>query len=344
MKSSVIALAVLSVLVGCRTDNSADDGTDPDGGSTVDAPDGTGCTALTPRTQDLEAFVGPQGLESRMITLIDSAKTSIDVQMYLWTVKTIANRLVAAKQRGVAIRVILDPDEAGNNNVEPIFTSGGVEWKNATTLFTYSHAKYLIVDKTQVAIMSMNFNADAMVNERNYGVIDKDPEDVADVQAIFEYDWKMANGATGLTPANLTCTRLIVSPTNSKTRLLDHIKSATTSLDIEVMYISEGDVRSAITAAKSRGVNVRVLIEDPMDDSVPVFKAAGIPVKQPPSSIYLHSKLIIADQVAFVGSENMSYTSLAKNREMGVLAFEPAAFAPIKTQFDSDWNASTTIP
>ena len=28
----------------------------------------------------------------------------------------------------------------------------------------------------------MNFNADAMVNERNYGIVDKDPEDVADLQ------------------------------------------------------------------------------------------------------------------------------------------------------------------
>ncbi|HUS33012.1 MAG TPA: phospholipase D-like domain-containing protein [Kofleriaceae bacterium] len=339
----VAALAVGGALAGCRTDNGAGDDT-PDGGSTVDAPDGTGCTALTPRSQALESFVGPTGLQARMGALIDSAKTSLDIQMYLWTVKELANKVVAAKQRGVTVRVILDPDELGNNNVEPIFTSGGVDWKNATTLYTYSHAKYIIVDKQQAAIMSMNFNVDAMLNERNYGVIDKDPEDVADMQRIFEYDWKMANGATGLDPADLTCTRLIVSPTNSKQRILEHIKSATTTLDVEVMYISEASVRTAITDAKTRGVNVRVIIEDPMDASVPVFKAAGIPVKQPPSSIYLHSKLITADQVAFVGSENMSFTSLAKNREVGVLVFEPAAFAPIKTQFDSDWNVSTTIP
>jgi len=342
MKSSVLVAVVLSVMAGCRSDNAADDTTDPD--ASVDGPDGTGCTALTPRTEPVETFVGPTGLQARMAALIDGAQHSIDIQMYLWTVKDLATRLVSAKQRGVTIRVILDPDEAGNNSVEPIFTSGGVDWKNATTLYSYSHAKYLIVDRQQVAIMSMNFNADAMVNERNYGIIDKDPEDIADVQSIFEYDWKMANGATGLAPANLTCTRLIVSPTNSKQRLLEHIQTATTSLDFEVMYISEASVRTAITDAKTRGVNVRVLIEDPTDASVPVFKAAGIPVKQPPSSIYLHSKLIIADDVAFVGSENMSFTSLAKNREVGALVFEPTAFAPIKTQFDSDWNASSTIP
>jgi phosphatidylserine/phosphatidylglycerophosphate/cardiolipin synthase-like enzyme len=340
MKPYVVVACLL--LAACHL--GSNNGDQPDGGSTVDAPDGTGCTTLTPRTEAVESFVGPAGLETRMGALIDSAQSSLDIQMYLWTVKGLANKLVMAKQRGVAIRVILDPDEAGNDAVEPIFTSGGVTWKNAAPLYTYSHAKYVIVDKTQAAIMSMNFNLDAMLNERNYGIIDRDPEDIADLQSIFEYDWAIANGATGLTPANLMCTRLIVSPTNSKQRILDHIKSATSTLDVEVMYISEATVRAAIMDAKARGVTVRVLIEDPTDDSVPVFKAAGIAVKQPPSSIYLHSKLIIADDVAFVGSENMSYTSLVKNREVGALVFEPDAFAPIQTQFDSDWNVSTTIP
>lgn len=339
MKSTAFVLCL--ALVACRGESGTDE---TDGGMTVDAPDGTGCTALTPRTQPLESFVGPVGLKTRLGTLIDSAKVSLDIHMYLWTVEDLAMKVVAAKQRGVAVRVILDPDSLGNNAVEPIFSSGGVNWKNAGSLYSFSHAKYLIVDKTQAAIMSNNFNVDAMSKERNYGAIDRDPEDLADLQAIFEYDWKLANGATTLPPVDLKCTRLIVSPTNSKQRLIAHIASAQTSLDVEIMYLSEADIQSAITAAKSRGVNVRVIMSDAMDDSVPVLKAAGITVKTPPSSISVHAKLIIADSVAFVGSENMSFTSLAKNREVGVLAFEPAAFMPIKTQFDSDWNASAVIP
>lgn len=339
MKLSAVVACL--ALVACRGESGTDD---TDGGMTIDAPDGTGCTALTPRSQALESFVGPTGLKTRMAALIDSAKTSLDIHMYLWTVEELAMKVVAAKQRGVEVRVILDPDSLGNNAVEPIFTSGAVNWKNAGKLYSFSHAKYLIVDKTQAAIMSNNFNVDAMSKERNYGVIDRDLEDIADLQAIFEYDWKLANGATTLPAVDLSCTRLIVSPTNSKQRLIAHIASAQTSLDVEVVYLSEADIRSAITAAKSRGVDVRVLIDDPMDDSVPILKAAGITVKTPPTSIYLHSKLIIADSVAFVGSENMSFTSLTKNREVGVLAFEPAAFMPIKTQFDSDWNASAVIP
>ena len=340
MKFTLVAVLAASVLAtGCRTDDAGDN---PDGGSTVDAPDGIGCTALSPRAQPLESFIGPTGLQARMGTLIDGAQSTLDVQMYLFTVKALADKLVAAKTRGVKVRVLLDPDHEGNQNVTPPLTSGGVNWKPAPSLYTYSHAKYVIADRTQAVIMSMNWNVDAMSSERNYGVVDRDPEDLADLQAIFDQDWAVANGQQATAP-DLTCTRLIVSPTNAKVRLLDHIKSAQSTLDIEVMYISETSVRAEILAAKSRGVNVRVLISDPMDESIPSFKAAGIAVKEP-GPFYLHAKLIIADDVAFVGSENMSFTSLSKNREVGALVFEPAAFAPIQTQFDSDWNNSTAVP
>jgi phosphatidylserine/phosphatidylglycerophosphate/cardiolipin synthase-like enzyme len=333
---AVVAALVALVLATACGSESADN---VDGGSaTGDGPDGTGCTALTPRSQPVESFIGPSGLQTRMGDLIDGAQSSLDIQMYLFTVKELANKLVDAKVRGVAIRLIMDPDEPGNDNVEPILTSGGVNWKNASPLYTFSHAKYVIADHSQAVIMSMNWNVDAMINERNYGVVDRDAEDVSDLQAIFEQDWLLANGQSAAAP-DLTCTRLIVSPTNSKMRLLDHIKSAQSTLDIEVMYISETTIRNEILAAKARGVTVRVIVEDSSDEVIPVLQDAGIPVKVP-GPYYLHAKLIIADDVAFVGSENMSFTSLSKNREIGALVFEPAAFAPIQSQFETDWSNS----
>ena len=338
-KSFHLVAALLSV-AACRTTDGKS-GDDAPADAAPDAVDGVGCTALTPRTVPLEAFVGPTGLQQRMTTLIDSAQSTLDVQMYLFTVKPLADRIAAAKQRGVAVRVILDPDEAGNAAVEPILTSGGVTFRQATALYTYSHAKYLIVDRSTVAIMSMNFNVDAMSNERNHGVIDKDPEDVSDVQAIFDMDWAAA-GNEAPKAANLTCTRLIVSPNNSKQRIIEHINSAKTTLELELMYLSETSVRNAVGQAKARGVNVRVILEDPTDESVTYLTGLAIPVKFPPNSIFLHSKLIIADGVAFVGSENMSITSLSKNREVGVLVLEPAQQAVIKQSFESDWTASHT--
>ena len=277
-----------------------------------------------------------------MGALIDGAQSTLDLQMYLFTVDGLADKVVAAKKRGVAVRVLLDPDHEGNINVKPALTAGGVNWINAPSLYSFAHAKYMIVDRAQAIIMSMNWNVDAMRTERNYGLVDRDIEDIADVQAIFDADWALSSG-TSNQPANLACTRLIVSPTNSRQRLVEHINSAKTNLDVETMYVSESSIQDAIIAAKNRGVVVRVIVNEATDASVTAFRAAGIPVKTP-ASFYLHAKLIIADQVAFVGSENMSFTSLTKNREVGALAFEPSAFMPIKTQFEADWTASTTVP
>ncbi|MBA3541518.1 MAG: hypothetical protein H0T79_18035 [Deltaproteobacteria bacterium] len=330
-------------LVACHDPGS--NGTTPDA-PTGDAVPGVGCTARAPRTVDPEVFVGPTGLENRLIAAIGGATTSLDVQMYLFTVDSIADAIIAAHRRGVNVRVLLDPDHEGNNQTRPALVAAGVPTRNVTSLYTFAHAKYLVIDGTTALIMSMNFNYDAMSSERNYGIVDRDPEDVADVAAIFEMDWASGGGEPPK-PADLSCTRLIVSPNNSKLRILELINSATATLDVEVLYLSETSVRNAVGAAKARGVSVRVILaesqnEEP-DTSIAYLKGLGIPVKIA-TSFYLHAKLIVADGVAFVGSENMSQTSLTKNREVGALVFEPTPAAIIAQQFTADWNVATPAP
>lgn len=324
------------LLAGCG-------GTSPagDDASVVDAaPDapGIGCTATSPRAVTPEAFIGPTGLQTRLTTLIDSAERTLDVQMYLFTVRALADRLVDARERGVNVRVIIDPDTDGDAAVRSTLAAGGVPVRDANSLFEFAHAKYLVIDGEAAVIMSANFNGGAMSEERNYGIIDRDPDDVADLQAIFAADWAAAGGESAQ-PADLSCTRLIVSPNNAKQRILELIGSARETLELEIMYLAETNVREAIAAAQQRGVSVRVILGDRQDDSIPALRAAGIPVRFPTFS--LHAKLIIADGVAFVGSQNLSNTALTRNREAGALVFEPAPAQLIRNQFESDWASSS---
>lgn len=331
----VVALGLGIGLGACRESNpGGDDAVELDAG--IDAP-GDGCTAFSPRMIAPEPFVGPTGLQARMTSLIDSAQTTLDVQMYLFTVTALADRIIAAHNRGVTVRVLLDPDHEGNVNVRERLTNAGVPTRNAPNLYTFSHAKYLIVDGDTAAIMSMNFNVDAMNNERNYGVIDRDPADLADLQAIFDMDWAAAAGEP-VQPADLSCTRLVVSPNNAKLRIMELINKATRTLDVEAFYISESGVRDAIIAAHQRGVAVRVILQGSGDDSgtIPMLRAAGITVHDS-SSFFNHAKLVIADGIPFVGSENFSITALTRNREVGVFVVEPAAAAVVQQQFDTDW-------
>jgi len=340
----LVLAALITVATACR----GSDGAAPDSALIEpDGVDGAGCTPRTARTVPLEAFVGPIGLQDRVNTAIDRAQSSLDLQMYLFTVKDIANHIVTARKRGVTVRVILDPDEAANASITGIFNTGGVQWLNASPIYAYSHAKYLIVDRTSALVMSMNFNADAMDKERNYGFVDRDPEDITDIQAIFEQDWQLAQGKTP-PAANLDCTRMIVSPVNSNQRIYDFINSANITLDVEVFYITDATIRNAVGTAHERGATVRVILgSDGTSDTssgagVATFmQQRNIPVRYAVDQFYLHAKLLIADGVAFVGSENMSATSLSQNREVGGLVLEPDQVSIIQTQFDADWAITT---
>lgn len=334
MKQFALALAMVGA---CRSPAAVPDAVDP----TPDAPD---LCDPSPRTVAPEAFIGPTGLQDRLTALIDSAQQTLDVQMYLFTVKALATRIVAAQTRGVAVRVILDPDEAGNAAVLPTFTSNGVPNRSASTVYPFSHAKYLVIDGAKAVIMSMNFNADAMTRERNYGFVDTDLRDVADTRAIFEMDWALA-GAEPPKPADLTCTRLVVTPVNAEAKLLAHVNGSKTTLELEALYLTETSLRNAVGAAADRGVAVRVILEDPSDQAQNAatrtfLEAKHIPVHYVLGQFYLHAKLIIADGVSFVGSENFSAPGLQMNREVGGLLVEPSAAMVSHAQFELDWTAT----
>jgi phosphatidylserine/phosphatidylglycerophosphate/cardiolipin synthase-like enzyme len=53
----------------------------------------------------------------------------------------------------------------------------------------------------------------------------------------------------------------------------------------------------------------------------------------------LHAKLVVADGIPFVGSQNYSWTSMTKNREIGLFVTEPTPQAAITAQFEADWRA-----
>lgn len=347
MRSPVVACALVAALAaaattGCRSGNGAGDDGDDTGDDAPPDADPDCRTPTTPRAVTPELYVGPTGLEARMIGIIDAADTSLDLQMYLFTTDSIADAVIRAHDRGVAVRVILDPDHEGNPDVRADLTSAGVPTRDAPSSYPFSHAKYLIVDGERAVIQSANFNFSAMQSERNYGIVDRDPDDVADLQRVFDTDW---DGPAAPTQPDLGCSRLLVTPINARSRLVQHIGSATATLDVEVIYLSDQNIRTAIIDAHDRGVAVRVLLASVDDDpenasTIALLQAEGVPVRTATSSI--HAKLIIADGVVFVGSQNMSSSALIMNREVGALVFEPAPAQIAQSQFLTDWNAGET--
>ena len=135
--------------------------------------------------------------------------------MYELVDTTFSGDLVAACQRGVKVRVILDQNLERSSNT-PAYnqlnavTNCSAVWANP--VFQATHQKSFIVDGTRVAIMSLNLTSRYYTTTRDFALIENDPVDIAAIQATFNADYVSAAYTPG------AGTDLIWSPTTRPVR------------------------------------------------------------------------------------------------------------------------------
>jgi len=295
------------------------------------------CDPLSPRAEAPELLIGPAGLDEALLAKIDSARSELLLMMYQLTLTKFVNALIEVHARGVAMRIILDSDQQGNEDAIAALQAAGVTVRRSPARFNYYHVKVFLVDNEEVLVMSGNLNSYTMNSERNYRVVLRDAQDIAQIREIFEQDW-----ADSADPA-LPCTRLLVSPVNAAAKMLGFIEGATKSLDLAVMYLSDSGLRDAVKARAAAGVAVRVLLAHPAwidgnAETAAELTAEQIPVKYL-ASPELHAKLVVADGLPYVGSINLSNNSLNNNREVGVVVTDQTAAETAAAQFEQDWQA-----
>lgn len=298
------------------------------------------CSPLVPRTVPLEVAVLPEAGATPFVTVLARAKVSIRVMVYEMGTGPIIDTLEAKARAGVKVQIILDVAQQSINQkyMDRLKAAGAdVIWSDAQ--FQYMHAKVIIVDGAEAVISTGNYAAFRMNIERNFAIRDADPADVDVLVKLFDADF------TRKAP-DLTCTRLLVSPVNAKQRLLDFIASAKTELLVESMQLADNDVRDALAARKAAGVEVRVLLADPSwitanTDAATFLAAHGIEARHMKTP-GVHVKALVADnKVAYAGSINLSWTSLTKNREVGLLLTEPSNITSMHATLSTDWQSAT---
>jgi hypothetical protein len=151
-------------------------------GSTSTAAVGTGMLTLTVEPDDGYRSVGQ---------LIASARHTIDMTMYELADTEAQGLLIAARQRGVAIRVLLDHAYSGasvDQAAHPQLEGAGVpvRWAADAVIF---HQKTITVDGAVSAVMTGNLTAQHYGTTRDFVVTDRDPTAVAAVEAGFDRDW-----------------------------------------------------------------------------------------------------------------------------------------------------------
>jgi phosphatidylserine/phosphatidylglycerophosphate/cardiolipin synthase-like enzyme len=103
---------------------------------------------ISPATGDVEiAFTPGDPIDQIIIGAIAQAKSEVLVHAYSFTHRRIAQALVAAKRRGVAVSVLADREQARSlpQNVLPELVAGGVDvWLDGN--FQAAHNKVIVID------------------------------------------------------------------------------------------------------------------------------------------------------------------------------------------------------
>jgi phosphatidylserine/phosphatidylglycerophosphate/cardiolipin synthase-like enzyme len=180
---------------------------------------------------------------------------------------------------------------------------------------------------------------------REYLAIDTDPTDVAETEAIFEADY---NNKSLTVSGNL-----VVSPVNSRAKLVAFIATAAATIDIEAEELFDDGVVKALEAAADRGVKVRAVLATQGGALVggASEQTAVASLKQHANislvslaTPYIHAKSLVVDGVnAYVGSENFSTGSLSYNRELGVLIDNATEVGKILAATNKDFGAGRAL-
>lgn len=286
----------------------------------------------------------PQDGMAPVDRLIESASSSIDVVMYEFNDKQLETLLAQEAEKRIAVRVILDNGYFGagsaiNEEAFDYFQENGVQVHWSPQYFALTHEKSIVVDGREALVMTFNFSPQYYKSDRDFGVLDPDPNDVAAMEQAFSADWNSKNVAAE------NGDDLVWSP-NSRGQILQLVDSATSSLDVYNEEMQDPQIIAALESAAKRGVNVEVdmTYSATWKSAFQQLAAAGVHVRTSPANapLYIHAKVVIADgRQAFVGSENFSSTSLDQNRELGLMLSDPSVVSSLSKTFRQDWQTAS---
>jgi phosphatidylserine/phosphatidylglycerophosphate/cardiolipin synthase-like enzyme len=214
---------------------------------------------------------------------------------YTLTSERITDGLVAAKRRGVDVRVLVEGEPIGGRTrggAERLdrLTDAGVEVRaigGPYARYDVHHAKYALVDDRAIVLTENWKPAGTGGNSsRGWGVVTDQPTVVANLSATFDADagWRDARPwatyragrtfdpgerSTGTYPStheparvDVTGTELLVTPDNARERLLAVLADAEASIDVVQVSIGGWNDPFAVSLRRAarRGVEVRLLL------------------------------------------------------------------------------------
>ena len=125
-----------------------------------------------------------------LLDFLHGAEQSIDVEMYVLTDAEVIDAIERAEDRGVQVRLILDPNQSGNQVHVDRLKQHGVEVKwFPVKKPALMHRKLAIVDGTKLFAGSVNWTSNGLARNEELMLLIEDPVIAKQLDDIFAGDW-----------------------------------------------------------------------------------------------------------------------------------------------------------
>lgn len=116
------------------------------------------CVAASCAANNVKVFVEPDVGEAPILHGIVSAQRSLWVEVYILSDRNVTRALESAAQRGVDVRVMLEPHPFGGGDVSAQklieeLNAAGVRARASDPAYYYTHAKLMLVDGAMAYIL-----------------------------------------------------------------------------------------------------------------------------------------------------------------------------------------------
>lgn len=315
-----------------------------------------------------------RSLLDALLAAITAAKSSVRLEMYLVRESPIGNRfreaLTLAARRGVAVQMIVDAvgsyGLARDYFADLIAAGGAMRWFNELRLSSFSfrdHRKLLVVDETEAFVTGCNiapeyYGDGVIAGWRDGGAGVRGPV-VAALAAEFDQQWHHATRQRWDSPPTRQSLQttfpaveaLFIKPgfgrNPLKAALRRDLAGANDVAITAAYFLPARRLRRELAQAVARGHRVRLLLAGHND--VPLIQLAtrslyrrlvdkGVEIWEYQPQI-LHAKVIIIDDVVYVGSTNLDPRSLRINFEITLRIRDATLAAAARTQFERDLAA-----
>ncbi|MGV8125281.1 MAG: phosphatidylserine/phosphatidylglycerophosphate/cardiolipin synthase family protein [Candidatus Xenobiia bacterium LiM19] len=291
-------------------------------------------------------------LGSSLKAAIRTAEKEIIVETSLFSDKQIRGNLGKAAENGVKVKVLMpqnpfpwDPNCKFNIEAAEEMKAKGVEVQWTDGAYKQMQGTCMVVDGKEAIVFPDNLSAAAFNKNNNFGILNINEKEVAEIQKQLDADWAGTPKANAA-PADPS-SELITSPGNARQQIGSLLKGANSSIYMEVKDLSDSEMAKILKEKAKSGIPVKVIIPEKKKQSdyqkklIDEMKASGVQIEQLSFEPTSNNFIEIDREKAYVGSIQLSRDSMDQSRGFGCIATSQEMVNIGHKSFGEHWLTAT---